>query len=296
MDDELLKQYHLEGVRKRMQQINEYSFKTGRVEDDDDMQNDPNQMQQPQGGMPPQQPQQPQGGIMGGGDQGQQPQGGGIMGNPQGGTPQQPPMDGGMPPQGGGDMGAAPMGGDMGGQPMGNEMPPAEEPPMGGDMGEMPDNADGDIPDDEIGGEEEEVIDVDDLTQSQEAAEYKIDGVDDKITTVLNVVSKFADAIESNSEQLADLKKEIEKRNPTPEERMNIRSQSSYPYGESPRDYWEKKRAENPNYNVIFDNDVSPENEDKEFEIRRSDLEHIDNKSLSDSLDYPKELRDYINF
>ena len=308
MDDELLKRYHLEGVQKRLQQINEYTFVGGSgpvlgEDDDDDMNNQnqqmPPQQMPPQGGnqqMPPQQ-QPPMGGgdIMGG--QGQQPpMDGGIMGGgQQGGPGQQPPMDGGMQPPMDGNMGGMPdqgMGGDMpgGDMPMPDDGQGGEQPPMGGDeMMDMPMGDEGEM-------EDEEVIDVDDLTQSQEAAEYKIDGVDEKLTTLLNVIDKFSAAIENNDKQIADLRREFEKRNPTPEERLNIRSQSSYPYEQTPKDYWEKKRGENSNYNVIFDNNVAPEDEDKEFEIRKSDLENIDSKTLSDTFDYPKELRDYISF
>jgi TolA-binding protein len=177
------------------------------------------------------------------------------------------------------------------------DMPPTDDSlPQGPEMDGVPGD---DMPEEGEPGEEvedEDVIDVDDLTQSQEATEYKIDGVNDKISALLQVTSKFVDALKDNEQQIQDLKKEIERRNPTPEERMNIRSQSSYPYGETPRDYWDRKREENPNYNVIYDNDISPKDEDKEFEIRREDLENLDKRSLADSLEFPKELRDYLDF
>ena len=292
---DLLEEYNLSEVRKRMMQLSEYSFKTGIVEDDDD-----NQQQQPpmNGGQ-----QMPTGGQQGGAmpQQGQQmgsqpDMGQGQMDNMnQGGMPQgdmggqQMPMDGGQMPMDNSQMDAQPA--DTG------EMPPMD---MGMPQGGDEQAPDADIPDEDTdmegGDDDEEVIDVDDLTNSQEATEYKIDGVNDKITALLQVTSKFADAREDNEKQLQDLRRELERRNPTPEEKMNIRSQASYPYGESPRDYWDRKSAQNPNYEVIYNNDVAPQDEDKEFEIKRDDLENIDTKSLSDSLEFPKELRDYLDF
>lgn len=296
MKEDLLEKYHLEGVRKRLHQLNEYSF-NGILEDDEDNQDGMNQPQQPQGGGMPQggmdaQAPQGMGGNMGG------PQPGGNMG---GGQPDMNQQDGmGMPgPQGMDDnMGMgnnpAPMDGGMGEEnPMGE--PSADEIATGND--EPADDQEGEeSPMGGEGAEDEEVIDVDDLTNAQETAEYKIDGVDDKITQLLNVVSKFADAIESNDQQIADLRREFERRNPTPEERMNIRSQSSGPYGETPKDFWDKKQAENPNYNVIYDNDVAPQDEEKEYVIKRGDLDNLDTKSLADSFELPKELKDYISF
>lgn len=282
---DLLKEYNLGDVRKRMMQLSEYSFKTGIVEDDEDnqqqqqpMQNGGQQMpmngQQQGGGMPQQDPQ------IGG----QQPMGQGQMDMNQGGMPQGDMNDGQMPMDNS----------QMDSQPVDT----GEMPPMDMAQGEEEQAPDGDMPEEEMGadGEEEEVIDVDDLTNAQEATDYKLDGVNDKITALLQVTSKFADALEDNEKQLQDLRKELERRNPTPEEKMNIRSQASYPYGESPRDYWDRKSAQNPNYEVIYNNDVAPQDEDKEFEIKRDDLEGLDDKSLSDSLEFPKELRDYLDF
>ena len=291
MEKDLLEEYNLEDVRKRMMQISEYSFKTGIVEDDEDNQQQPqnqNGGQMPMGnqggGMQMQQPQQGQG--MDGQQMGQDQMGMGQ--DPNGGMPQVG-MDGQQMPDNG-QMGMEQQDAQMSDTA---NMPPADD--MGGEGGDMP-MGDDMSAETEPMGEDDEVIDVDDLTQSQEATEYKIDGVDDKLTTILQITSKFEEALKNNEEQLAALKQEIEKRNPTPEEKMNIRSQASYPYGESPKAFWDKKSAENPTYNVIYDNDIAPQDEDKEFEIKRSDLDNIDTKSLSDSLEFPKELRDYLDF
>ena len=153
----------------------------------------------------------------------------------------------------------------------------------------MADNIDSMQPDDEV-------IDVDDLTQSQEAAEYKIDGVNDKLTALMSVMPKFIEALNQNDEKLNALKAEIEKRNPTAEEQMNIRSQASYPYTETPKGYWEEKMKTNPHYDVIYNNDVSPKDEQEEFILRKDDLGDYNDQDLARSFEYPMELKDILKF
>ena len=142
----------------------------------------------------------------------------------------------------------------------------------------------------------DEVIDVDELTQSQEATEYKIDGVDDRLSKIYAVVQKFSDQLERNEESIMALKDEFEKRNPTEEEKLNLRSQSSYPYSETPKDYWDKKTQENPHYNVMYNNEVSPSEEQKKFEITKNDISGLNMKSISDTLDINQSLNKYLGF
>lgn len=214
---------------------------------------------------------------------------------------QQPPMDGGaMPPQDGGqapDMGQQP---PMGGAPDMNQggMPPqdgqdipvgTEVPDNGGDeMGGMPEG-------DETVGEEDEVIDIDDLTNSQEAAEYKIDGVDDKLSKLMGMVAKFEKAIEASDAKIEDLKSEFEKRNPTNMERINIRSMNSKPFNVNPTEYWDEQKEKNPNYDIISDNSVSPDKEDKVYTITDDDLGDFTSGDLEKTFNkFPKELKDYF--
>lgn len=171
---------------------------------------------------------------------------------------------------------------------------------MNGTEGDMPDFSEPEVEDDGIETQEmesdDEVIDVDDLTQSQEATEYKIDGVDDRLSKIYAVVRKFSDQLEKNEESIMALKDEFEKRNPTEEEKLNIRSQSSYPYSETPKDYWDKKTQENPHYNVMYNNEVSPSEEQKKFEIRKNDISGLNMKSISDTLDIDQSLNKYLGF
>lgn len=275
MDKELLEKYHLQEAVKRFNQINEYSFITSPLlseDGEDDENNLQNNTPQPDGGMgnnvPP-------------------------MGN-------EPTSDDGS--DNGfkqGDMSDNNSGG-QGNLPNGDEMSPE-----GLEMGQN-DNGD-DSMEDGFGDEtdtppteeeDEEVIDVDDLTQSQEVAEIKIDGVDDKLNRMLNVLNKFTVALEQSDKKIEDLKQEFEKRNPSEQERLNIRSQSSYPYVETPKDYWDKKKEGDSRYNVIYDNDVSTAKEQEQFDITKDDVKNINTTDISKSFDWKDDLKldDYLNF
>lgn len=141
----------------------------------------------------------------------------------------------------------------------------------------------------------DEVIDVDNLTQSQQAAEIKIDDVDEKLTTLLNVVNKFAAAIEQNDQKIMDLKSEIEKRNPTEEEKLNLRSQAAYPYNVQPKSYWDEK-TKNSNYKVTYDNEIPTADEDKDnFTFTKKDLKGINDSEIAKTLD-DYQLKDFIKF
>lgn len=278
---DLIKQYKLEEAVKRIQKINEYTFYDSTMVEDDQ---DPNAMSgDPNGGMPPM----------------DDPNAMGPDPNMMGGDP-----NGGMPPMGG-DPNA--MGGEpnmMGGDPNG-EMSPMDDPnAMDGDPNAMgPDpNAMGDeegIEDIDMETEQpgDEVIDVDELTQSQETTEFKVDNVDDKLNKVLKIISKFNDAIEANDQKIEDLKKEFQKRNPTAEETLNLRSLASYPFSERPDEYWKKQQQEHPNYNVISDNDVSTADEQKEFEIRKGDIDNFNERDIMKSLGESHiKLSDFLQF
>ena len=221
---------------------------------------------------------------------------------------QQQPMDNGQgmnmqQPQADNTMGRDPnmVSNANGGADMGTDMSGAMD--SQNNMGEEdPNMEDFDEPqtEDDVETEEmeadDEVIDVDELTQSQEATEYKIDGVDDRLAKIYALAQKFADQLEKNEESINALKTEFEKRNPTEEERLNIRSQSSYPYSETPKGYWAEKMKENPHYNVMYDNEVAPSEEEKRFEIKKSDIDGLNMKEIADSLDIDQNLNDYLKF
>lgn len=289
MDKEFIEKNHLSEAVKRfndiaeykspkqsLKNLYEYTFITApQINEDGDEENTPDNQQQPtdaQSGM------------------GQQP-----MDNGQGMDMQQPQADntmGGDPNMDSNGDGGADTGADMSGA-MDNQNNMGEEDPNMEDFDEP--QTEDDVETEEMEADDE-VIDVDDLTQSQEATEYKIDGVDDRLAKIYALAQKFANQLEKNEESINALKTEFEKRNPTEEERLNIRSQSSYPYSETPKGYWAEKMKENPHYDVMYDNEVAPSEEEKKFEIKKSDIDGLNMKEIADSLDIDQNLNDYLKF
>ena len=289
MDKEFIEKNHLSEAVKRfndiaeykspkqsLKNLYEYTFITApQINEDGEEENTPDNQQQPtdaQTGMQ------------------QQP-----MDNGQGMNMQQPQADntmGGDPNMDSNANGGADMATDMSGA-MDNQNNMGEEDPNMEDFDEP--QTEDDVETEEMEADDE-VIDVDELTQSQEATEYKIDGVDDRLAKIYALAQKFADQLEKNEESINALKTEFEKRNPTEEERLNIRSQSSYPYSETPKGYWAEKMKENPHYNVMYDNEVAPSEEEKKFEIKKSDIDGLNMKEIADSLDVDQNLNDYLKF
>ena len=223
------------------------------------------------------------GGDMGGGAPGSDPMGGGAPGeDPMGGGAPGGDMGGGMPPAPDGDMGGGAPGGPDGGMPPGGEDPMGGGPDMG--MGPMEEGE----PE-----EEDDVIDVDDLTDAQEEVNDKVNSlgrdlgnVDKKIGKLIGAIDALQSMFDKNNEKIEDLKKEIEKRNPTQTEKLNLRSIDSYPFSQKPTDYWAKKTADS-NYSVYADND---EPTTQEYVITNNDVDDFTEREIADSFSIADEL------
>ena len=205
---------------------------------------------------------------------------------------------GGDPNAMGGDPNA--MGGDpnaMGGDPNAAQGPEGFDPQVadpnaGGDpntMGDDP-NAMGDP--DAMGGEQpgpdDNVIDIDDLTAAQDETSSAIADVNTKIEKLLGVMDKFDKFIDKNNAEIEALKKELEERNPTPIEKLDLRTvNDSYPFNVKPTDYWSEKEATS-NYRVGGDEKEVPE----QYDLRVSDLNNANWKEIADSLDDFDEMND----
>lgn len=150
----------------------------------------------------------------------------------------------------------------------------------------------------------DEVIDVDDLTDAQEDTEKKVsrldgklDGVDDRISTLLKVVDKFQDALDQNSEKIRDLQADLQRRMPTDQERIDLRTHESGPFNVKPGTYWEKVNAENPNYSVTVNGREPGSDDGKEYTLRDSEIKGINDFDVARSFDDPTKrhpLSDYL--
>jgi len=282
-DYKYLKENNLFEAHMRFMKAIGESFGYSPLEEADDDQNQQDPMGggapggAPDGGMPP-----AGGDPMGGGAPGSAPDAtGGAPGGDQmaGGAPGGAP-DGGMPP--GGD----PMGGGApGADPMGGGMP--GEDPMGGMPG-GPEGLEEGEPE-----EDENVIDVDDLTKAQEEVNDKVNSlgkdlgkVDTRIEKLLGAIETLQGLFDRNNQEIEDLKKEFEKRNPTQTEKLNLRSLDSYPFKVKPTDYWADK-AKDSNYSAYSDNG---EPTSMEYVITNDDVDDFNEREMNDSFAVADEL------
>jgi hypothetical protein len=131
--------------------------------------------------------------------------------------------------------------------------------------------------------QDDEVIDIDDLTDSQEKTEEKVEDVQKSMKKgfdkLLDVVSKLNKMIDNNTANMESLKQEIEKRNPTSLEKLNMRTANdSYPFNVSPSDYWKEKELTS-NYRINDDD------KEKEYTITQGDIDSItDFRTISQDL------------
>ena len=270
---------------KRFQKLYEYSYyDANEANDEEGVEDDPMA-----GGA--------EGGVPEGPDAGMDPMAGGA----EGGAPAGP--DAGMDPMAAGGAPAGPDAGAEGGvsDPMagmedqlagaeGGMDPMAGGAPAGPDAGMDPMAAGGD----------EEVIDVDDLTDAQEKTYDKMGDLSKKFDKLLNVIDKFEEVIAMNDEKIdaleANIKAELEKRNPTAIEKLNLRSQNdSQPFNVSPTDFWKEKEATS-NYRIGDD----MEDDAPQYKIMQGDIDEIgDWRSISQSLDtgdFKQTLNQILNF
>ena len=154
-----------------------------------------------------------------------------------------------------------------------NELGYSEE----GNMDNGVPNNDEVLGDSEFSGDED-VIDITQLTDSQEETEKAVEGLDDKFNKVISLLNDFETMIKSNDEKIEDLKKDIERRNPTPKEKLELMSTKSDIFNVKPKDFWDDKEK-NGNYEIV-DGDRK-----EKYTITKRDLNSAsDWKTISDSM------------
>lgn len=242
----------LNEAKSRFKQIMEYTTRRNKYTDEAD-----DQPQDPETGGAP----------MDGAD----PMAGGATADPNGGMPA---PGGDIPPQGG-DMGADPVAGETPQRPEGFN-PQVPQDGMGGDQ--MADGAPmygGLQPDDDV-------IDVSDLTDSQEETQEDIDKLDAKFDKVMKYLGQFEELIKSNDDKINDLRAEFERRNPTQVEKLSMQTANSYPFSETPADYWANKEKTS-NYRTEDDQNGTKQGQ---YVITKNDIDGaVDWKNIADSLD-----------
>ena len=194
------------------------------------------------------------------------------------------PMAGGAPDAG------------MGGDPMAGGAPDAS---MGGDpmpgdvlVGEGPIPGDDAVEDDDIETmeDDDEVIDVDELTGYQEKTAKGVGKISDELKDLKKLITSFEDKVNANNQGIEDLKRELQKRAPDAEERITLRKAKSGPFTQNVEDYWDNSAPEN--YRVSTEDKIDT----PKYVITKSDIDGIsDWNSISKSFDEMAELNDLRN-
>jgi len=144
-------------------------------------------------------------------------------------------------------------------------------------------------------GSGEVEIDVTDIVTRQDEMGQSIEDITQKIESALQNITKTVSDLKSDMFNNANtvnskidkvegnLSKEMQKRNPTPEEQLQLRSLSAYPYNMKLTDYWEPTfnyadALKNPNEKPTSKLDASSgekpkdEEEDEEYVLRVKDV------------------------
>jgi hypothetical protein len=144
------------------------------------------------------------------------------------------------------------------------------------------------------GGEVE--VDVTDIVKDTKETKEAVNSGNQKVDELLNKLNDLETKLSSMNDlvnKIEELENEIEKRNPTPEEKLEMRSFDSYPYNLKLTDYWADKEGAynvmgNDNSNVVSISKTS-EPEEKEYVLTQGDVEKDYNEGeISDSF-YPED-------
>jgi hypothetical protein len=163
-------------------------------------------------------------------------------------------------------------------QPSGEENPTGEKKPVSDEEGSDEENSDeeGDLGDMDFGDEEAPIedasndveVDVTSLVKGSEEAKASADRATQNTEQLLQKLSDLEARIarmDAVNAKIEDLEKEIIKRNPTPVEKLEMRSLSSFPYSQKLTDYWADKEGA---YDVM-----GKENEPKEYTLTQDDVD-----------------------
>jgi hypothetical protein len=162
------------------------------------------------------------------------------------------------------------------------------DPMAGGEaVAEEDGEEDGKESDDDMLSDDEFSEEADELKKSQKHVSKKIDDMSKNFERLMGKLDSFERRIEDSDRRISDLKADIAMRNPTPEQKMSIRSVQSVPYGDTPTQYWAKKE-QTSNYSPEDDHDGA---DMPEYQIKQSDVDNMrDWTNISKSFD--EERRD----
>lgn len=122
----------------------------------------------------------------------------------------------------------------------------------------------------DTGSDETVELDVTELVKGSEEAKQSADQANEKIDSLLSMVSKLENQLKSMeqiSSKIDSLETELEKRAPTPEEKIEMRSLDSYPYSVKLTDFWSSQEGQ---YDIVDKEDEEP----KEYVLTQDDIDN----------------------
>jgi predicted RNase H-like nuclease (RuvC/YqgF family) len=165
---------------------------------------------------------------------------------------------------------------------------PAEEPMD--DMGSEEGTFGEEEPVDDMGGDEVEV-DVTDLvntsnelkTSSEENSAKMAELIDNfnKLASQVNTMTQMTKKIDSLDNELKTMSAEIQKRNPTPTEKIEMRSLDSFPYNIKLSDFWSDHSDKVTT--VASSQSNIGEEKPKEYVLTKADVDDFSNSDIRDS-------------
>ena len=156
------------------------------------------------------------------------------------------------------------------------------DPFAGGEEGAL--GVEDEFADEEVGGEETVEVDVTDIVDKAEETRTEIAGITAKMDELMGNLSSLSDQVSGMDQvigKIENLEKEIEKRNPTPVEKLEMRSMDSFPYSIKLTDYWQDKEGY----------DVNGEEED--FTLTQQEVDDYSETEIEDSFNYNENDQDY---
>jgi len=139
-----------------------------------------------------------------------------------------------------------------------------------------------------MGADSGEDVEVD-VTQLVKGSEEAKTAANDASQKTSELLAKFSEleqrvsAMDSISNKIETLEKEIVKRNPTPVEKLEMRSMSSYPYNIKLTDYWKD----------VDGYDATGEEEPKEYILTKDDVDSgFTDSSIKSSFNLPDEYEE----
>jgi hypothetical protein len=135
-------------------------------------------------------------------------------------------------------------------------------------------------------GDETVEVDVTDIVDKAEETRTEIEGLTSKMEELMGNFSELSDQV-SGMDQVIDkidgLEKEIERRNPTPVEKLEMRSMDSFPYSVKLTDFWEDKEGY----------EVGEETEEEEYVITKNEVDEYSEREIKDSFNYDSNDENY---